>query len=335
MPIKILHSLPKKAPSAEDLRSLRTRARRVRDVLTEGGRIREQRGQVFVLAAVAMVAMCGMAGFAIDVGSWYRAHRAQQAIADSAALAAAATLPGATGQATTAAQSYAAKNGGGTPSVTFQTQNLSNDTITVTASATAPTYFLKVLGISSTTVTATAFARAENLGTARGAMPFGVNSSHPQLAGSGCPCFGVATTLTVGQTGPGGFGLVNIDGSSGPQSPSTIAGWIQYGCSCSTAAPVWLYGSPGARFNSSSVQNAMTTTIGKTLLFPVYNQVQGNGANLQYHVIGWAGFTITSYNLRGSSGTISGSFTKVDWPGVGTSNTATYYGATTSRLVAR
>jgi len=306
----------------------------VRDVLTEGGRIREQRGQVFVLAAVAMVAMCGMAGFAIDVGSWYRTHRAQQAIADSAALAAAAALPRTTGQATTAAQSYAAKNGGATASITFQTQNLSNDTITVTASATAPTYFLKVLGINSTTVTATSSARAENLATARAPMPWGVINTQPELSGAGCPCFGTPTTLTFGKVGPGGFGLVNIDGSSGPASPGTIASWITNGCNCSEAAPISLYGSPGARFNSSAVQSAMNGAIGKTMLFPVYDTVQGNGANLQYHVIGWAGFTLTGWSGRGSTATIYGSFSQVDWPGVGTPNTATYYGATTSRLVA-
>lgn len=292
-----------------------------------------QDGQVLVLTAVSMVAICAMAGFAIDVASWYRAQRAQQAVADSAALAAAAALPGSTAQATTAANGYVAKNGGNSATIAYATQAISNDTVTVTASAVAPAYFLKVLGFNSVRVTATASARAETLATARGAMPFGVINTQPQLTGAGCPCFGVPTTLTVGQTGPGGFGLVNIDGSSGPQSPSTIAGWVQNGCNCSTAAPVWLYGSPGARFNSSAVQSAMQTTIGKTLLFPVYDQVSGNGANLRYHVIGWTGFTITSYSLRGSSGTISGSFTKVDWPGVGTPSAGTYFGATTSRLV--
>jgi hypothetical protein len=261
-------------------------------------------------------------------------QRKEQSIADSAALAAAAALPGSTSGATTAAQTFAGKNGGVAPQVTYTTASLANDTVKVTASTVAPTYFLKVLGIGPPTVTATASARAENLGTARGAMPFGVINTQPQLSGAGCPCFGVATTLTVGQTGPGGFGLVNIDGSSGPQTPARIAGWVQNGCSCSTAAPVWLYGSPGARFNSSQVQSAMQTTIGKTLLFPVYDTTSGNGANLRYHVIGWAGFTITSYALRGSSGTISGSFTKVDWPGVGTPSTSgTYFGATASRLV--
>jgi hypothetical protein len=285
-----------------------------------------------VLAAVGMVSICGIAGFAIDVGSWYQAQRKVQAVADAAAIGAAKDLPGSQSQATSDAQSYATKNSGSLSGISYSTKYMSGDTITVTASASSPSFFLKVLGISSANVTATASATAENIQTVNGAMPFGVINTQPQLSGSGCPCYGVTTSLTVGTTGPGGFGLVNVDGSSGPQSPSKIAGWITNGCSCSTAAPVWLYGSPGARFNSSAVKTAMATTIGKTMLFPVYDTTQGNGANLQYHVVGWAAFTITSYNIQGSSGSITGYFVKTDWSGTATTSTSNYYGVTSSVL---
>src|SRR5690242_14552889 len=63
-------------------------------------RVACKRGQVFALTAIGLVAICGMAGFSIDVGSWYRAHRSQQAVADAAALAAADNLPTSTAQAT-------------------------------------------------------------------------------------------------------------------------------------------------------------------------------------------------------------------------------------------
>jgi hypothetical protein len=58
----------------------------------------------------------------------------------------------------------------------------------------------------------------------------------------------------------------------------------------------------------------------------------GNGANLQYHVIGFAGFNLTGYEFKGNNGEIYGSFTKVDWTGSGSSDTSTYFGATTSQL---
>jgi hypothetical protein len=286
-----------------------------------------------VLAAVSMVALCAMAGFAIDVGSWYQAQRKQQAVADAAALAAAGDLPANTSQATTDAQAYAAKNGGSASSISFSTKYLSNDTVTVNTQATAPAYFLKVLGINSTTVSATTVARADNLGSAWGAAPFGIINTQPELAGPGCPCFGAQTTLDLSKVGPGGFGIINIDGSHGGSGPGTLADWIVNGCPCSTATPVDLYSDPGAKFNSSQVKGAMDVMIGHNLLFPVYDTTQGNGANLQYHVIGFAGFNLQDYSFKGNSGTITGSFVKVDWQGSGTTNTSTYFGATTSQLI--
>lgn len=280
-----------------------------------------------------MLTLCAMAGFAVDVGAFYLGQRKQQAIADSAALAGAGDLPANTSAATADAQTYATRNGGSTASVTFSSKYLNDDTITVTASATIPTHFAGIVGIRSATVSATSVARAENLSSAWGSAPFGVINTQPELNDCGGPCFGQPTTLEVDTTGPGGFDLINIDGSQGGTSPDTLAQWIQYGCSCTTSTPVWLYGDPGAKFNSSQVQNAMNAMIGQNLLFPVYDSVQGEGANLQYHIIGFCGFNLTGFDLRGDSGTISGSFVKVDWKGDGTSNTSTYFGATTSRLL--
>src|SRR5436305_255895 len=109
----------------------------------------EQSGQVLVLAAVGMIGICGMAGFAIDVGAFYQAHRKQQAIADAAALAAAGDLPASTSLATTDAQNYASKNGGSVASIGYSTTYMPNDTVTVSASKTVPTTFLGVVGINS------------------------------------------------------------------------------------------------------------------------------------------------------------------------------------------
>ena len=280
--------------------------------------------------AISMVGICAMAGFAIDVGTWYQAHRKQQSVADSAALVAAGDLPANTSHATADANAYAAKNGGTASSIAFSTQYLTNDTITVEAQTTVPAYFLKVIGINSTTVKATAVARAENLSAAWGSAPFGVINTQPQLV---CQCWGTQTTLDLNKIGPGGFGIINIDGSSGGTSPGTLATWITGDCNCSTATPVWLNSDPGAKFNSSQVKGAMDQIIDHNLLFPVYDQTQGNGANLQYHVIGFAVFNVTDYSFQGNNGTITGSFVQADWQGSGTSNTSTYYGATTTRLV--
>lgn len=306
---------------------------RWRNILEE--RRAAQRGQVFVLTAVAMVAICAMAGAALDVGVWYQAHRKQQAVADAAALAAADSLPVSTSQATSDALAYAAKNGGSLSAgqVTFSTSYLPNDTVTVQAETTKPSYFLKVLGIGSADIKAAAAARAENLDIAWGSAPFGVINTQPELGGAGCPCYGVATTLVLDKVGPGGFEIINIDGSGGGTSPGILAAWVLDGCGCSTDTPVWLYSDPGAKFNSSQVKDAMDARIGANLLFPVYDETRGNGAGFDYHVIGFAGFHLTGYKFKGPGGEIYGSFVHVSWKGTGTANTSTYFGATTPRLV--
>jgi hypothetical protein len=189
-------------------------------------RLPAQEGQVVVLVAISLTAICAMAGFAIDVGRWYQAHRQQQAISDASALAAAGQLPASTPQATADAQTYAAKNGGSVASIAFSSAYLPNDTVTVQAQQTVPATFLQVIGINSTTVKTTSVARAENLAAAWGSAPFAVINTQPELAGPGCPCLGVATTLTLNKVGPGGFEILDIDGSSGGTGQSILASWI-------------------------------------------------------------------------------------------------------------
>ena len=288
---------------------------------------------MFAFIAISIVGIGAMAGFSIDVGTWYQAHRKQQAIADAAALAAAGDLPASTSQATSDAQAYAAKNGGTASSVDFSSQYLANDTVTVQAPRTAPSYFLTVLGIASADVKATAVARAEVLGSAWGAAPFAIINTQPELAGPGCPCFGVATALTLGLVGPGGFQIVNIDGSRGGSGQSTLADWIRNGCDCQTSAPTWLYSDAGAKFNSSEVKSAMDERLNTNMLFPVYDTIRGGGTNLQYHIIGFAGFHVTDYQFIGNGGKIDGSFVHVDWQGTGSGSGSNYFGATTSQLI--
>ena len=288
-----------------------------------------------VLTALGLVGICGMAGFSIDVGSWYQAQRKQQAIADAAATAGVAWLPSSPSQATADAQAYADKNGGSAADTTvaYSSKYLPNDTMTVTTHTTAPAYFLKALGFDSTPVTATAVARAEAVTSVYGAMPFTVSSTQAQLSGSGCPCFGVQTTLQLGKSGSGGFAILDIDGSQGNVSNSTLASWIVNGCTCNTSAPVWIYINPGNSYSSGAVQSAMNQIIGQTMLFPVYDTIQGTGSNAQYHIIAFSAFQISSFNFSGNNGTITGSFVKATWRGAGSGGAGQYFGVTTDQLV--
>lgn len=281
-------------------------------------RFRSEQGQSGILAVVFLTVLLGMAALVVDVGSWYHAQRAAQSAADAAALAGAQALPQDTAVASDWASDYAARNGGGLADTTFATRFVDDDTISVRIERDAPGFFANLFGISTVTVEAKASARASAMSEAQFAAPIGVDLAHPFLSSIGCPCFGEETTLELDKVGPGGFRLLNIDGSRGGTGPGILADWMLRGLDATMPVEEWYYSDPGARFNSTAMQGALDARIGSALLFPIYNEVRGGGTNLEYYVVGWVGFHLTGYEARGNHGTITGYFTEVVWNGIST-----------------
>jgi hypothetical protein len=279
---------------------------------------RDSRGQDAVLTVLFLTVLLGATAMSLDVGSWFKAKRQLQATADAAALAGAQGLPQGTDAATTLAIQYAAANGGTLTAsgISFSSDLSTNDTISVQMSAPAPGFFSKLFGLDSVTVGAHAAARTDNINEARFAAPIGVNITHHDLSDPGCPCFDDPTTLTLNMVGPGGFKLLNIDGSTGGTNPHTLADWMEHGLDAWMPVDKDYYSDPGAKFNDSGMQQALQDNIGKTLLFPVYDKVDKQGSNLYYHVVGWVGFHLTSFDAKGNNGTLSGWFTDVIWEGL-------------------
>jgi hypothetical protein len=270
-------------------------------------------GQVAVLAILFLGVLLGISAAVLDVGSWYRADRALQGNVDAAALAGAQALPEDPAFAQSLAREYALKNGGGTNSVAFSSKVLANDTITVTGTRTEPSFFMKVFGIDSVDVHASAEARTGTMANPRWAAPFAVDELHPMLQ---CKCWDQATDLDLVKVGPGAFRIINIDGSHGGTGPGTLADWIVQGYE--GYMPLgWYYSDPGAKFNSSQVKNALDLRLDTEMLFPVYRGTRGSGAGFEYEVVGWAGYVITSYEIQGSKKNhLYGHFTRVIWEGI-------------------
>lgn len=287
-----------------------------------------------VLLVAFLVVLLGVSAVAIDVGSWYRADRALQSAVDAAALAAAQALPDDTSSAGALAAEYAAKNGGGLESVSFSSGVVTNDTILVTGQRTAPGFFSKVLGVATVDVHASAKARAGTLEEARWAAPFGVDEQHEMLQCQPSPCFGQQTTLELDKVGPGAFRLINIDGSHGGSGPPVLADWILRGYEGSMPLG-WYNSDPGAKFNSSQVRNALDARIGTEMLFPVYRDTQGGGANFEYEVVGWAGFVLTAWDVQGSKNSrLHGHFKRIIWEGIASqSSSGASFGARAVSLV--
>jgi hypothetical protein len=272
---------------------------------------------VLALVAASAVAMVAVAAFVLDIGSWFRAQRATQAVADAAALAGAQALPEDRDRAVALALRYADSNGGGLSAadIRFSSALLRDDTIAVTARRRAPGFLSRAIGISSV----------------------GVDGRHPRLEGSpGCPCFGPGNPTTIvldtGNPSLGAFQVLNVDGSSGGIGQRTLADWIRNGYEGQMGLG-WYFSDPGAKFNPNEVGDALAERVGSDLLFPVYDGVRRQGSNYQYRVVGWIGFHLAGYTAEGAKGSLSGYFTRVVWQGVEASAGDDFFGATVVKLV--
>ena len=120
---------------------------------------REQGGQVLALTAVAIASLIGIAAFVVDVGSWWQVSRQAQAAADAGATAAANDLPSNATQATADATTYVNKNISGATITTVTPYSSDSSQVKVTVTVSAPTFFAKIFGMNSVTVTESAVAK--------------------------------------------------------------------------------------------------------------------------------------------------------------------------------
>ncbi len=147
------------------------------------GRVGDERGQVLVLMAAAMVVVIAFAGFAIDVGHAYLVQRQLQAATDASALAGALDLPN-SAQAIQTAKNYGPQpgkrnaltsndnaafavdpDGSSYPKTTCVQAILTgcpgngqDNTITVKSTSAVKTIFARVVGFDSFTVSANSTA---------------------------------------------------------------------------------------------------------------------------------------------------------------------------------
>jgi Putative Flp pilus-assembly TadE/G-like len=287
-----------------------------------------QRGQAMVFTLVFMIVLLGMAAAVLDVGAWYRAHRQTQATADASALAGAQDLPDSTAAASSSALDYAGRNGGGVASgdIEFSSSLDGTDTIKVTARKPSPGVFTKLFGIDSVTARSSAKARVGAMKSAKWAAPIGVDYRHPMLGCEGpppdyecSPTFNTPTEIDFEKIGPGAFRLINIDSSRGGTGPGTLGDWIRTGFDGYMDNNKWYYSDPGMKPDSSNVKNALDERIGvgKEILIPIYTDTRAQGAGFDYYVVGWVGFKITGWDIRGAKqATIRGEFTEVIWEGI-------------------
>ncbi|MFN0093674.1 MAG: pilus assembly protein TadG-related protein [Dehalococcoidia bacterium] len=200
---------------------------------------RREHGQALILFAAGLAGICGLVGLSVDVGQLVWAKSDLQKAADAGAFAAARELPN-TSAAGTIALQYVGLNGatGTTAVVSYSQTATTNDTIKVVASRNVPFFFMKVLGINSSTVSAEASARKAVFDGGTGILPWGLvpntssnstlfnNACYIGLTSGGLPRFtpNVSCTLKygAGENFGGDFGGLVLDATGASEYKENI-----------------------------------------------------------------------------------------------------------------
>jgi Flp pilus assembly protein TadG len=267
-------------------------------------RLREERGAVAVVLALAMVPLLGFTALAVDAGHVFAEKARLQTAADAAALAVAQDCArGACGDMlATASAMVAANEGGGEDPATSRQPVLSTHPLSVTVTGDKPVrhWFAPVIGIDSTAVSATATVAWGTPGAGTAELPLTFSwCEFAAQTGGGLPSGTVSRTIYfpktsgTGCTGPsrlfvpGGFGWLATTGNS-CQAKSAVGGR-------STS-------STGNNPSNGCVPADFTALRGDTVLLPIFDASGSTGSNAWYHVYAYAAFRITGYFFGGQYG---------------------------------
>lgn len=307
---------------------------------------RKERGQALVLTVMLLMGLLGMTAFVVDVGSWFRAQRDAQVVADAAALAGAQALPDSPDEARALAQQYAAKNGIDAPAIGFSSSGGRVDTIHVDVRRDTPGFFAKVFGIDAVNVGAKAAAKAFVPGAVRWVAPITVNYLHPMLNCNPQPCYGPQYPTEIeldhlhkpgSGSAAGSFALISLNDDD--LDADTLSLWLLKGydgfMELSKDRGDDYRAAPSANFNNGQFQSALEQRKGTEMLFPIYKKISGSGSTAEYEIIGFVSFVVVKVIGGGSAQKLQGYFTKVVWEGIEASSgsPASDYGVRSIELI--
>ncbi len=279
------------------------------------------KGQSLVFVIVLLPVLLGIGGFAVDAGNVYVNKTNAQRTADSAALAGAQTVLTNSTTGTNDAKTYATNNGDPNATVAFSTTARAHDTITVTSTKVVPTTFLRMLNITSGTVSATAKAQVGPAGSAYGVIPWAVNDD--AFAGYG---YNVTVALQPANAGnnSGQFNFVSITPPGGQSYADAIVNGVNAEILLNTNYPTNTSDGSGlsstttnafqARIDGRPSETYLTATTGSPRIIFVPVIGGGNIPNAPSPVVftGFRAFFVESVSQ--SQGTVSGRFLEVNLP---------------------
>jgi hypothetical protein len=288
------------------------------------------RGVVLVWVALMLTALLGMGALVIDIGALYVEKRQLQNGADAAALAVAQDCAGGDcGAYSSRADQYAdlnAKDGASAVDEVCGSSPLPGCTAppdvpagalgwvqvrtsTESASGGDEVGFLLapvMNAMTGSTVRASAVAAWGTLGSAS-TFPFTFSECIFKVLGGDLdpdnPIVpeGTVTLYSKSGTGSSDDGEVLPSDECGVEPGGGTAagnfGWLDTTDGC--LAEVTVDGTIGGDTGASVIAQCTLPAIGETVVVPIYDTVSGTGTNAVYTIAGFAGFTITGYDLPG------------------------------------
>lgn len=288
----------------------------------------DERGVSLIFVTLSLVVMIGLVAFAVDTGALYQERRELQNGADAAAIAIAedcALTPASCVQATAnaTAAAYADANAGDAATAVDEvdldagakTVQVDVSTETSSGGTIFKPFFAQVMGFSGSTVHATASA-AWGFPSGLATFPLIISECeweretnfgadlHPSDV---IPPVGTPTTLYF-HTGNGGqwhdpcAAVAGQDTDGDGKLPGGF-GWLDTGggdCVADVDENDWVYTDPGSSpSNGCSASEVEDLILDQIIFVPWFNDIDGTGANGQYHVAGFGAFYVTGYNFGG------------------------------------
>lgn len=236
---------------------------------------RDERGYVLVLLSICMTMLLGVAGFAVDLGSWYReASRLQNAV-DAAALAGVIYMPGDFSTARSVALGTASRNGftNGSGGVTITVSSVAADSHRLKVCAVddqVERFFSRAVGANP---------RISKCATARYVLPLAMGSPLNELSNAALGVYPAVSGYCSASEDGDEF-LSGYRGLFPDHSWSTYTGCPPGGSSGPPLGPNPDYDSDGYDFQVD-VKTASPTAIevfdGAWSQTSVYDGVQGTG----------------------------------------------------------
>lgn len=284
------------------------------------GPLGDTRGVTALFAAVFLVVFVGLTAMVVDLGQIIIVKSELQNGADSGALAGVVDLLYyGSDEAVEAAKTYTTR--ASTYRLTkpppgpdgVEVAELGPETLQVrvrkavgTSAGAVPTVFARIWGIESSRVEALAVATMDHriIGTGPGnLMPFGVHKRLADADDDGLYDVGNTVDIYPHTWSPGNFGLLDLNG--GANSNSETVSWIEHGYDGvfilpeSTGGYLQMEGDPG--ISGGSLEAPTRSRLGDRVLFPVFDEVTGVGANTIFRVIDMVGAIITEIKFDGAA----------------------------------